>query len=113
MENLEARLAEVERKVDNLVSVCQAVADDTLRICFILDELYRVGAVPTPPWNVATAMVELHHAQQAQKSGDTDAGGMPIAERIAELKQEILFLREDYHRSVIASGESHETQPTE
>jgi hypothetical protein len=112
---LAENLAEVERKVQSLVEVCQAVADDTLRMCFILDELNRVGVLPTLPWNVATALVELHHAMQAEKNGDKDLGGVPMAERIEDLKREILFLRGEFQRSLmVPEGDDRpdETQST-
>lgn len=113
-DQLNERLAEVERKVDNLVSVCSAVADDTLRMCFILDELNRAGVMPTLPWDLATILVELHHAMQAEKNGDNDLDGTPMANRIADLKREILFLRDEYQRSLTAVAEDKvpdEAQP--
>lgn len=102
---LATSLAETDRKVDNLVTVCSAVADDTLRMCFILDELNRVGVMPTLPWDLATVLVELHHAMQAEKNGDKDLDGTPMANRIAELKRDILFLRGEYQRSLTAAEE--------
>jgi hypothetical protein len=110
-DDFDTRLAEVERRVQNLVEVCGAVADDTLRMCFVLDEMHRAGMLPAMPWNVATLMVELHHAQQAEKNGDTDISGEPLADRIQSLKREILSLREEYQKSL--TGETvNETQPT-
>jgi hypothetical protein len=108
---LEARLTEVERKVDNLVEVCSAVADDTLRVCFILDELHRVGSAPPLPWPVATALVELHHAMQAEKDGMKDAEGVEASQRVVQLKQEVLRLREEYQQS-LKRGVASEVRPS-
>ncbi len=105
---LESRLTEVERRVQNLVEVCSAVADDTLRVCFVLDELTRAGQLPNLPWNVATMLVELHHAMQAQKDGMTDGGGGSVAQRVEDIKAEVLRLRSEYQAS-FQLGTANET----
>lgn len=100
MDTVEARLTEVERKVESLVEVCAAVADDTLRMCLALDELHRVGKLPAVPWDVATAQVELHHAIQAAKQDLTDAQGVAASKRVEELRLEVARLREVYRASL-------------
>jgi len=97
---LESRLTEVERRVQNLVEVCSAVADDTLRMCFVLDELTRVGRLPTLPWDVATMLVELHHAMQAAKDELTEKDGETAAQKVEALKAEVTRLRELYRTSL-------------
>lgn len=92
------RLNELERKVAGLTEVCAAVADETLRVCFVFDEMARVGLLPTLPWNVATALVELHHAMQAAKEGLTDGTGVLASQRVDELKAEVARLRDEYQK---------------
>lgn len=94
------RLGEVERKVDALVKVYAAIADDTLRVCFVIDEIYRVGRGEPLPWDIAAAQVELHHAQRAAAEGKQDEGGIPAVQRVADMKKEIERLREDYRAMV-------------
>jgi hypothetical protein len=105
------RLSEAERKTDNLVDVCAAVADDTLRMCFVLDELHRAGAIPELPWKTATVLVELHHAMLAANDGMEDGAGTPASQRVEELRKEILELRRAYAASV--KGENFEARPAE
>lgn len=100
---LKARLDDAERRIENLVEVCGAIADDTLRVCFVMDELHRAGQMPVLPWEVATAMVELHHAMQAAKNGMVSDGGTDPKQRVEELRAEVVKLREQYQRTV--SGE--------
>lgn len=97
---LESRLTEVERRVQNLVEVCSAVADDTLRMCFVLDELTRAGRLPMLPWEVATMLVELHHAMQAAKEDLTEKDGETAAQKVEALKAEVMRLRELYRTSL-------------
>ena len=101
MTNIEDRLAEAERKIQNLVEVCAAVADDTLRMCFILDELHRVAKMPPMPWDLATTLVELHHAMSAAKDDLKDEDGVTAAQRVEELKGEVTRLRSAYRESLI------------
>jgi archaellum component FlaC len=103
-EELEARLAKVERKVDSLLKVYSAIADDTLRVCFAIDEIHRVSRGEPLPWDIATALVELHHAQQAAAEGSVDADGTPASQRVEEIKEEIQHLRDEYRKMV--KGES-------
>jgi len=100
--SLDGRLAEVERKVQTLVDVCSAVADDTLRMCFALDEVARAGKLPTVPWDIATAMVELHHAQQAAKADMVADNGVTAAQQVEHLKSEVIRLRTEYLKSLSA-----------
>lgn len=97
---LEDRLLEIGRKIESITEVCAAVSDDTLRMCFALDELHRVGALPPVPWQIATAMVELHHAKQAEKHGLDDSTGESVAQRIEKLQTEIDHLRRVFAQSV-------------
>jgi hypothetical protein len=99
-DEIQERLSEVERKANGLVDVCAAVADDTLRMCFVLDELHRAGFLPELPWNVATVLVELHHAMRAANEGLEDEEGIPASQRVEELRKEILELRRAYAATV-------------
>lgn len=94
----ENRISELERKVTTLTEVCAAVADDTLRVCFVFDEMARVGLLPALPWDVATALVELHHAMQAAKEGLTDGSGVLASQRVEELKADVARLRDEYQK---------------
>ena len=96
----EERLDEIDRKIGSLVEVSSAIADDTLRVCFVLDELTRVEKLPPLPWDVATALVELHHATHAAKNGMEDGGGGDLKARVESLKKDVLRLREDYRNSL-------------
>lgn len=98
-EEIEPRLKAIEERLEKLVEVCSAVADDTLRVCFILDELMRAGQLPNLPWDVATMLVELHHAMQAQKNGMTEDGGS-LSQRIEGIKAEVLRMRDVYQASL-------------
>lgn len=100
MTSLEDRLDEVERQIGALVGVCSAVADDTLRMCFVLDEMSHAGHLPMVPWDVATMLVELHHAQSAAKNGLKDADGVSAEQRMAEIRATIVRLRADYTKSL-------------
>jgi uncharacterized protein YceH (UPF0502 family) len=100
MADLETRLDDLERKVEGLMEVVAATADDTLRVCFVLDELCREGRLPPLPWDVATALVELHHATQAMKSAMVDGGGTLASQRVEELKAEVSTLRETWQKFV-------------
>jgi hypothetical protein len=103
-DDIETRLAEVERKVQSLVEVCAAVADDTLRMCFVLDEMSRIGKLPPVPWDVATMMVELHHAQQAAKEGLETDEGVSAAQQVERLQAEVVKLREVYRHAIFATS---------
>lgn len=92
------RLNDLERKVASLQEVCAAVADDTLRVCFVFDEMARVGLLPALPWDVATGLVELHHAMQAAKEGLTDGAGVLASQRVEELKADVARLRDEYQK---------------
>lgn len=88
------RLTELERKVDNLVLVCQGTADDTLRMCFALDVVSKALGLPGTPWEVATRMVDFHHAQRALNEGRV------ASEDLEKLKLEIIQLRDSYMESL-------------
>lgn len=107
-EDMGDRLTEVERRVQNLVEVCAAVADDTLRMCFVLDELALAGHLPTLPWETATMLVELHHAMLAAKEKLTEKDGETAAKKVEAIKAEVLRLREHYQTS-LKLGVAHET----
>jgi hypothetical protein len=98
------RLAEVERKVDSLVDVCSAVADDTLRMCLALDETAKALGLPGVPWDLATKMVDFHHAQRAAREGLKSQDGVSPEQQMEKLKQEILQLREAYRASFQGMG---------
>lgn len=105
--DVEARLTEVERRVQNLVEVCAAVADDTLRMCFVLDELARANLLPSLPWEVATMLVELHHAMLATKEELTEKDGETASQKVEAIKAEVRRLREHYQTS-LKLGVAHE-----
>lgn len=108
MSDVEARFDEIERRIENLVEVCAAVADDTLRVCFVMDELTRAGQLPMLPWEVATMLVELHHAMLAAKENLTESGGESAAQKVEAIKAEVIRLRAQYQTSV-KLGVAHET----
>jgi len=104
------RLDELERKVTTLTEVCGAVADDTLRVCFVFDEMARVGLLPALPWDVATALVELHHAMQAAKEGLTDEAGVLATQRVDEIKADVTRLRDEYQKLWNRTGDNDPTR---
>lgn len=112
-DDVRERLTDLEQKVSGVVEVCAAVADDTLRMCFVLDELQRAGQLPPLPWEVATMLVELHHAVQAQNNGMKTAGEEPIEQRIAAIKAEVKRLRDEYQTSLPIPEPDHEAGSTE
>lgn len=103
-EEISERLVEIERKVTGLVEVCAAVADDILRVCFVLDEGRRAGSLPPLPWDIATALVEMHHAMRAANEGMKDEEGTPATVRVEELRKQIRELRETYAASLEKGG---------
>lgn len=106
---VENRLKEVEGQVQKLLEVCAAVADDTLRVCFVLDELTRAGQLPNLPWETATMLVELHHALQAAKDNLTETDGSTATQKVEAIKAEVLRLRAVYQESLQIPGPDHET----
>lgn len=107
MEDVASRLDDFEQEVDSKLSgldeqlqelknVIAASADDTLRVCLLLEELVTVGAIPPIPWALGTEMVELHHAEYAKKAGEVAGSGESLDERIARLKGRIFLHRMDF-----------------
>lgn len=99
---LEDRIDRLEADVKAIASVASAVADDTLRVCLLLQELESGGYLPNLPWDLATAMVELHHAWKAKEHGDRPADGTTIEERIRLLEMQIRDLRDTFRRKAHA-----------
>lgn len=106
----DGRLNDLERRVTALTEVCAAVADDTLRVCFVFDEMARVGLLPALPWDVATGLVELHHAMQAAKEGLTDGAGVLASQRVDELKADVSRLRDEYRKLWNRTGDADPTR---
>lgn len=104
IKKLEDRFDELDEKLNRVVEVCGAVADDTLRMYFVLDELNRAAQLPELPWEAATARVELHHAMRAAKEEKTDGEGVPATRRVEELKKTVQDLREVYVASLKVGG---------
>ena len=91
----------MNQQLQDVMEVCAAVADDTLRMCLVLNEMARVGLLPILPWDVATAQVELHHAQQAAKEGLSDGDAVLASQRVEDLKAEVTRLQEVYRQQWI------------
>jgi hypothetical protein len=102
--SIEERLDEMERQVKNLVEGYGAIADDTLRVCFILDEVARVGHLPKLPWDIATMLVELHHAMEAERAGLSESEGQSAKQRVEDIKRMVVELREEYQKSFSTEG---------
>ena len=98
--DLETRLDEAERKITSLVEVCSAVSDDTLRMCFALDVMTKALGLPSTPWDVATKMVDLHHAQRAVKEGAVSMDGVDPKQHAESLLAEVRALRDQYIETV-------------
>lgn len=94
------RLDDLETTANTLSDVCGAVADDTLRLWFLLDEMSREGILPTLPLDVATGLVELQHAMRAAKDSKVDDDGVAAGQRVEELKAHVSSLRESYRKFV-------------
>ena len=93
-----SKLDEHERKIHNIAETVAAVADDTLRVCILLEELSNAGKIPSLPWPLATMLVEVHHAKNAKDRGDVLEGNVPLDEHIRGLLERVSRLREElYH----------------
>lgn len=75
--DMTTRLDALERDLKSMAEVVAAVADDTLRVCILLQELSQAGVFPPLPWTLATHAVELHHALLAQSRGEVPGNGGP------------------------------------
>jgi len=93
----EERLTKLEADVKVVATVASAAVDDTLRVCLVIQELSDGGYLPELPWDLATALVDLQHAKQAQAHG-TVAKGPPIEVRITELELRVRELRAAFRR---------------
>jgi hypothetical protein len=98
--NFEERLSELERQHRSFARVLSAVADDTLRVCVLVEELSTSGHLPPLPWRLATAIVDLHHALLAKKNQETmQDSGVTLEGHISALQENIRNLREELGRS--------------
>lgn len=106
MSPIEERIERLERDVKTIAEVVAAMADDTLRVCFVVQEMADAGYLPEPPWELSTAMVELQHARRAQQAGEIPRDGTPIELRITTLEAQVRDLRERFrqraHEQVVA-----------
>lgn len=91
------RILDLEGRVKDLHKVVAATADDTLRVCILLQELSNSGVLPVLPWRLATAIVDLHHAQLAFESGEIpETEGVKIQDRLEDLKSQVTALRREW-----------------
>lgn len=91
------RISDLEERIQGLHAVVAAVADDTLRVCVLLQELSNSGVLPVLPWRLATTIVELHHAQLASEQGEVPGTkGVKIQDRLEDLKSQIATLRKEW-----------------
>ncbi len=90
---IEERLDELERNVHSVAEVVAGTADDTLRVCIAMEELSNAGAIPEIPWDLATAMVELHHARFAKDNGGESTTDVPLEAQIEQIEARITELR--------------------
>ena len=92
LEKVTARVTSLETKVSKMTEVVAAATDDVLRVCTALEELSQAGRISPLPWNLATLMVEIHHARYAKEQGEVTDGD--IDSRILELTVKANQLRE-------------------
>lgn len=92
----EERLTSLERDLKTIAGVASATADDTLRVCLVLQEMAEAGFLPELPWGLASTIVDLRYAQMAAMD-EADLDGS-LASRIAELEGRIEALREEFRK---------------
>jgi len=90
------RLMVLERDLKTIAGVVSATADDTLRVCLVLQEMAEAGFLPELPWGLASTIVDLRYAQMAAV-GEADLDGS-LAARITELGARIEELREEFRK---------------
>lgn len=96
---VEERLTKLESDLKTIAQVVSAVTDDTLRVCLVLQELASGGYLPDLPWDLGSALVDLHYAKSAQtQKTETPANGQPLELRVAELELQVKALREAFRR---------------
>lgn len=93
MSDLDARVTQLEKDLKTFATVLTATVDDTLRTNFVLRELESAGYLPTLPWDLASAMVDLHYFRQMQVHGDVPKDNVPIEVKISELELHIAKIR--------------------
>ena len=96
VEGLVEKMDRVTSQVGTLAQTLAAVADDTLRACIVLEEMAVARLIPSPPWALATLLVELHHASLALTQGDAPEDGTSIEDRIKHLTERVTRMREEY-----------------
>lgn len=96
MSDLDARVTQLEKDLKTFASVLTATVDDTLRTNFVLRELESAGYLPTLPWDLASAMVDLHYLRQMQVHGDVPKDNVPIEVKILDLERHIARLRDEF-----------------
>jgi len=95
---VETRLKKLEDDVRVVAEVVSATSDDSLRVCFVLQELESGGYLPELPWNLGTALVDLAHVQLDKKNGTPPKSGIPVDAVIIELEKRIESLRENFRK---------------
>lgn len=100
MNGLAEKLDGLSSQMGTLAQTVAAVADDTLRACIVLEEMGSARKVPTPPWALATLLVELHHANLARTQGDVPDDGTSIEDRIKHLTERVAQMREEYRHGI-------------
>lgn len=96
-QDVDLKLTDLDRQIQEIRCAVAASADDTLRVCLLLEELATVGAIPPVPWALGTEMVELHHAEYAKRQGEVAGSGEDLEKRIAHFKAMIALHRMDFH----------------
>lgn len=98
LSSVEVSLKKLEDDVKVVAEVASATSDDTLRTCFILQELENGGYLPELPWLLGSALVDLAHVQLDKKSGTPLKSGVPYEVVIAELEKRIEVLRDSFRK---------------
>lgn len=101
---IESRIAGLESQVQTMAMVVAATADDTLRTNLAIEELSMAGKIPPLPWNLATLLVEIHHAKLAKDNQDIPAeDGVTLDQRVQGLMTQISALRQELHHGIPAT----------
>lgn len=93
---LEEKYRILEENLRVMAQVSAATTDDLLRVCFVLQELEQAGYLPTLPWELGAALVDLQHAQQHQANKEPLKNGLPTEVVIKELQTRVRILREQF-----------------
>jgi len=87
----DTRLSLMEDRLEAMGQVVQSVANDTLRVCSALQEMVEIGRIPEVPWDLASLLVEFHHAYLEHQNNPE----YPM-DTLTEIKDKIRLLRQQY-----------------